>query len=162
MRLLLIRHAIAVPHGTPGVEEDERPLTREGARRFRKAARGLACVVARPDALLTSPLPRAFQTANLAGRAWGRMTPVKAGPLATGDVEGLADLLARQPQEATVALVGHEPHMSSLLSRLLAGSIPGRFTFRKGGAALVELPGPFAEGGQLVWFLPPRVLRRLG
>ena len=59
MRLLLIRHAIAVPRGTPDVPDDERPLTKRGVTRFRSAARGLAEAVARPDVLLTSPLLRA-------------------------------------------------------------------------------------------------------
>jgi phosphohistidine phosphatase SixA len=55
----MIRHAIAVPRGTPDIPDDERPLTKRGRRRFRSAARGLACLVKRPDFLLSSPLPRA-------------------------------------------------------------------------------------------------------
>ena len=62
MRLLIIRHAIAVPRGTPGIPDDERPLTPAGRKRFQTAARGLARVARRPDVLLTSPLPRALAT----------------------------------------------------------------------------------------------------
>jgi phosphohistidine phosphatase SixA len=58
--------------------------------------------------------------------------------------------------------VGHEPHLSDLLARLLGGAAPERLTFRKGGVALVELPGALAEGGRLVWYLRPRILRQLG
>ena len=64
MKLLLIRHATAVPSGTPGIPDDERPLTAKGKKKFRLAARGLARIVRRPDALLTSPLPRALETAS--------------------------------------------------------------------------------------------------
>ncbi len=161
MRLVIIRHAIAVPHGTPEIPEDERPLTPKGEKRFRKAARGLARVVGRPDALLTSPLLRASQTAVIAAAAWGRIEPVELPALATGDFDGLAAALAAYPEDARVAIVGHEPHVSELLARLLGTSRADRLTFRKGGAALVDLPGPPAEGGALVWFLTPRLLRRL-
>src|SRR5712691_2564228 len=71
MRLLFIRHAIAVPRGTPGIPDDERPLTPDGEKRFRKAARGLARIAAPPEILLTSPLPRARKTAEIAAQAWG-------------------------------------------------------------------------------------------
>jgi phosphohistidine phosphatase len=60
-----------------------------------------------------------------------------------------------------VALVGHEPSLSEALAKLVDARDPARLAFRKGGAALVDLPGPASDGGQLVWFLPPRILRRL-
>ena len=49
MQVLIIRHAIAVPRGTPDIPDDERPLTRAGEKRFRSAARGLARIADRPD-----------------------------------------------------------------------------------------------------------------
>src|SRR6266850_5759996 len=73
MRLLIVRHAIAVPHGTPEVPEDERPLTPRGEKRFRAAARGLVRICRRPDVLLSSPLVRARQTADIAAEAWGEV-----------------------------------------------------------------------------------------
>lgn len=162
MQLLIIRHAIAAERGTPGMPDDERPLTPEGRNKFREAAAGLAAIVERPAALLTSPLLRARQTAEIAAAAWGRLKVQELPALAGGDIDGLAAALAKQPQDATVALVGHEPHTSDLLARLLGGAAPERLTFRKGGAALVELPGSLAEGGRLVWYLRPRILRQLG
>ena len=66
MQLLIIRHAIAVPRGTPGIPDEDRPLTPEGEQKFREAAEGLAKLVDRPDALLTSPWLRAKQTAAIA------------------------------------------------------------------------------------------------
>ena len=54
MKLLLIRHAAAMPSGTPGVLDDERPLTPDGTAKFRVAARGLARVTRRPDVMLTA------------------------------------------------------------------------------------------------------------
>jgi phosphohistidine phosphatase len=162
VRLVLIRHAIAVPSGTPGFADDERPLTPRGRRRFRPAARGLARITPRPAVLLSSPLPRALETAAIAAKAWGRLRPRAEPLLARGSVSRILDALASQPKDATVALVGHEPTLSLLLARLVGGAQAGRLTLRKGGAALVDLPGPPADGGRLVWYLRPRLLRLIG
>ena len=162
MQLLIIRHAIAVPSGTPDIPDEERPLTPRGKARFRSAARGLARICKRPDALLTSPLLRAAQTAAIAAKAWGKIAPEECPALASGSFDELAAALAGYPDSTLIALVGHEPHVSELLARLLGSSRTDRLTFRKGAAALVELPGPLAEGGALAFYLPPRVLRRLG
>jgi phosphohistidine phosphatase len=161
MHLLIIRHAPAVDRGTPGIPDEERPLTPEGELKFREAAKGLAHLVGRPDALLTSPLLRAKQTAVLAAAAWGKIAPKETSALAGGSFEEQAEVLDRYPDDATVAVVGHEPHLSGLLARLLGSRHDDRLTLKKGGAALVEVRGRLAEGGELVWFLPPKVLRKL-
>jgi phosphohistidine phosphatase len=161
VKLLIVRHAIAVERGTPGIPDDERRLTPEGKKRFRKAARGLARLVPRPDALLTSPLPRARETAEIAARAWGRVPVKSVEALQGGDTAALEAALGSRGNDALVAIVGHEPHLSALLARLLDSRRADRVAFRKGGAALVEVPGPLTDGGHLLWFLPPKVLRQL-
>ncbi len=161
MRLLLIRHAAAVPRGTPGVLDDERPLTPRGSAKFRVAARGLARIADRPDLLLTSPLPRARVTAEIAARAFKRVKPRIEPVLAHGSVDSILAALQTHPPDATVAIVGHEPALSDLLARLLGGTQGDRFAFKKGGAVLVDLPdGPSARG-RLIWFVKPRILRAL-
>ena len=161
MHLLIIRHAIAVPHGTPGVAEDERPLTSRGIRRFQDAARGLARVCPRPDVILTSPLVRARQTAEIAAAAWGRVKPRDEKALAGGSFEEVAAAVEKHAGKKLVVIVGHEPHFSLLLARLLGSDAPERLTFKKGGAALVDLPDGVSGGGVLIWFLKPKVLRAL-
>jgi phosphohistidine phosphatase len=161
VRVLIIRHASAVPSGTPGIPDDDRPLTPRGKARFRVAAQGLARIAHRPDLLLTSPLPRARATAEIAARAFRRIEPVVERALAHGSVADVLAVLARQPAEATVAIVGHEPVVSSLLARLLGASRGDGFAFKKGGVALVDLPGGPRAAGRLVWFLKPRILRSL-
>jgi phosphohistidine phosphatase len=161
MRLLIIRHAAAVPSGTPGVAEDARPLTPRGRARFRLAARGLARIGHRPDVLLTSPLPRAHATAEIAARAFRRLEPVIEPALAHGSVAEVVAALARQPADALVAIVGHEPVVSGLLARLLGAGDGGRLPFKKGGAALVDLPDGARGSGRLIWFLKPRILRTI-
>jgi phosphohistidine phosphatase len=161
MELLLIRHAAAVPSGTPGIADDERPLTAKGARKFRLAARGLARVARRPDVLLTSPLPRARQTADITARAFGRVEPRVEPALAAKSAAQIAEALGRQPRDGSVAIVGHEPVLSALLARLLGASDGARVAFKKGAAALVDLPEGPATPGRLVWFLKPSILRTL-
>ncbi len=161
MRLLVVRHAIAVAHGTPGVADNDRPLTPEGETRFREAARGLARILDAPDALLTSPWLRARQTAALAAEAWDGPQPKLTPALASGSFDEQARVLDEYPEDATVAIFGHEPWVSELLARLLGTRASDRLTFKKGGAALLEVPGRLAEGGALVWYLPPKLLRKL-
>ena len=161
MRLLIIRHAAAVASGTPGIADDDRPLTPKGKARFRAAAKGLARIVARPDVLLTSPLPRARETAEIAARAFERLEPRIEPALASGRVDQIVAALATTPRDATVAVVGHEPVLGALLARLVGAPLGEAFAFKKGGAALVDLPaGPLA-GGRLIWFVKPRILRDL-
>jgi phosphohistidine phosphatase len=161
MRLLIIRHAIAVARGTPGIADADRSLTPEGKQKFAEAAAGLARLVDPPDALLTSPWLRARQTAEIAAAAWGKVTPQEVEALAGGTFAELARVLDAYPEAATVALVGHEPHVSELLGRLVGSKATERLAFKKGGTALVEIRGRLADGGDLVWFLPPKVLRKL-
>jgi len=60
-----------------------------------------------------------------------------------------------------VAIVGHEPVLGALLARLIGAADGGRFAFKKGGAALVDLPTGARGTGRLVWFVKPRILRAL-
>jgi phosphohistidine phosphatase len=161
MKLLVIRHAAAVPAATRGTPDDERPLTAKGKAKFREAAKGLARITRRPDVLLTSPLPRARQTAEIAARAFKRVEPTIESALAHGSVRGILGAVGVHPADATVAIVGHEPGLSALLAHLLGSAHRDRFALKKGGAALVDLPDGPSEPGRLVWFLKPGVLRAL-
>jgi phosphohistidine phosphatase len=160
MKLLIVRHAAAVPRGTPGISDDDRPLTPRGKAKFRAAARGLARIADRPDLLLTSPLPRAKATAEIAALAFKRVEPRMEPALAGESVEGIVAALRKLPPAQTVAIVGHEPVLSALLAHFL-GARSERLPFRKGGAALVDLPDGPGAAGRLVWFLKPRILRTL-
>ena len=163
MLLVIVRHAAAVERGEDGLDDAERPLTTRGRDRFREAARGLARIVSTPDLVLSSPLVRALQTAEIAAEAWGAVHPVLEPTLADGPVADLLPALARHAGLATVAVFGHEPQLSGLVARLIGLSTPEPVSFKKGGVALIETDDPLSEEpGRLVAFLPPRVLRALG
>ena len=139
----------------------ERPLTPAGRAEFSVAARGLARIVGRVDVLLTSPLARARETAEIAASVFKDVAPVIEPGLASDRVHATVAALARHPPDATVALVGHGPMLGVLLARMVGSADADRFTLRRGGAALVDLPDGPGSAGQLIWFLPPRVLRAL-
>jgi phosphohistidine phosphatase len=160
MRLLFIRHAIAVPLGG-ALEDEDRPLTTEGEQRFHEAARMLARIARKPEGLLTSPLLRARQTATIVADAWGASPPTLLPALAKGDWPGICRALANFKNDDTIALVGHESWMSILTARLLGSKSPHAFDYRKGGVALIKIENLEACRGTLLWFIPPRVFRRL-
>jgi phosphohistidine phosphatase len=160
MELLIVRHGIAVEAGTPGFTEENRPLTKEGEEKFREVARGLAELLPAPDSLLTSPLARAHRTAEIAAKAWGARLEVSPR-LAGRGVEEILTLIQKNDRRKLVALFGHEPDCSELVARLLGARHAASFAFKKGGAALLEV-APDASRGVLLWFLPPKVLRRIG
>jgi phosphohistidine phosphatase len=163
MQLLIVRHAPATPRGQDSIPDAARPLTPRGEARFRESARGIARLLPSADVVLSSPLLRARQTAEIAAEAWQGVRVSLETALAAGDLSTLLPLLARHAKRDVVALFGHEPQLSLLLAHLLGCDFPEAVAFRKGGAALVEVADPTVRGAaQLLWLLPPRILRRLG
>jgi len=140
---------------------EERPLSPEGEQRFVQTARVLARVVQKPRAILTSPHVRAQQTAAIAARAWGYRNPIVVPALAEGDWPGICHALAEYKGDDTIPLVGHENWISTLTARFVGSSNRRAFDYRKGGAALIDAENLKACKGTLLWFIPPRVFRRL-
>lgn len=162
MEICLVRHAVAVERGTAGYEDDAlRPLTPRGRDRMVTAARGLHRLFA-PEVVVTSPLVRARETADILLAEYGLHKARVSDALATGDnaqfLEELDDIDADR-----VMLVGHEPYMSATLSWLLSGDQARVSTvFKKGAAALVGCTGAPRPGGcWLEWLLPPAALRAM-
>jgi phosphohistidine phosphatase len=164
MELCLVRHAIAVERGSSEYPDDaSRPLTDEGRERMERGARGLAWLWT-PELIVSSPLVRALETAAILQAALGDPPIRYSEALANGDHGELFDDL-RDHRRESIAVVGHEPWLSELLSCSLSAS-PRRMhsDFKKGGAALVTFPGARMDAGTalLNWFLTPSVLRKLG
>lgn len=168
MDLLVIRHAIAEERevfAATGKGDDLRPLTDRGRERMKESARGLVRVVERIDVLATSPYTRAAQTADILAAAYGDLEPVSIGALTPDSpFPSLVDWLRTVAHHETVAIVGHEPHLSELVTLMLLGRAgPGFVTFKKGTACLLALNGQVTPGrGRVKWVLTPRQLRKLG
>lgn len=161
VRLYLVRHGVAEERGPSWPDDSMRPLTAEGIERMREVARGLAAAGVEFDEILTSPLTRARQTAELLARAYGRPPRVATfEALAGGSPPAVVNGLARFARRRSLALVGHEPALGELAAVLVGASqaIP----FKKGGVCCVAVDGlPPAVPATLEWFMPPRLLRRL-
>ncbi len=165
MRLYIVRHGIAVPHGAPGVAEDERPLTEEGIEKMKLAASGLKKLDVAPELILSSPLPRAEQTAKIVQKALGpkvslRLTRALSPAGNRADV--YKEMKAHESLEGLM-LVGHQPSLGEIAGEIAWGSPDRYLELKKGGAVAIELerlsPIP---GGTLLWLLTPSVLRQLG
>lgn len=163
MDICLVRHAVAVERGSTGFEDDAlRPLTAQGRARMVEAAAGLKRLLT-PQVILTSPLVRAAETAEILRKAYGLGKPRVCDALATGDHDGVLTAI-EEADAGAIALVGHEPWMSELLAYLLTGDRAGMAAvFKKGAAALVGSAAEPAPGHcWLEWLIQPGALRRLG
>ena len=164
MDLLIVRHAIAFERNAKRWPDDrERPLTSEGTARARQAAKGLKRLVDRPQRLLTSPLTRAKQTAEILTQFADWPAALECPALSPQEPpEAVFDVLRSQPQKL-IALVGHQPG----LGRLIAASVPGAvqpqaFELKKFGVALLSFDGvPRAGRAVLQWLVAPKLLRGL-
>lgn len=156
MELFLIRHAIA----EDGDDDDARPLSAKGSRRFKDIVLGLNRLGIRFHRILHSPKLRAVQTAEM-------LAPLLDGALeqtpllAISPATALLELLAGEA-EGVVAVVGHEPYLSTLLAWLVTGeaTLGGAFELKKGSVARLE-GTPTPAGMRLQALLPPSVMRRL-
>jgi phosphohistidine phosphatase len=162
--LYVLRHGIAVPHGTPEVAEDDRPLTPKGEKRVRQIGRGLGRIGVRPDRIVSSPLPRALKTAEIVAEVLDIADRLETADAlrADRDAASIRDWVRTRP-EANLMLVGHNPGLSNLLGLLLAGQpIPSRLELRKGGiAALSAQAGMEKPEMSLDWLARPCLFRRL-
>jgi phosphohistidine phosphatase len=160
--LYVIRHGLAEERGDAWPDDSKRPLTEEGVSRMRKSARGLARIGVAIDIILTSPLVRARQTAELvAGGLDPRPSLVNVDSLAPdgGYAAVLADLQkhARRPR---IALVGHEPMLGELAARLIGSR--HAIEFKKGAVCRIDIDDlPPAGPGELRWMLTPKIMRAL-
>jgi phosphohistidine phosphatase len=167
MRLLVIRHAVAEERdafAVTGQPDTQRPLTDDGRKKMKAAARGLKGIVPKLNVLATSPLLRAAQTAEIVSREYGGVESRTVEELSTERrPDELLGWLRGHQLGDTVAIVGHEPHLGFLVGWLLTGRNDSFVDFKKGGAALLEFDDPPSGGNAVLsWALPPRLLRSLG
>jgi phosphohistidine phosphatase len=160
VELTLVRHGVAEDAGPrTGGRDEPRSLTPDGAERMRRAAAGLAALGVAPDLVLTSPLPRCRETAQIVQDAVGGQL-VEDDRLRPGmDLAGLADVLAEHPEAARVVVCGHQPDLAEVATELAGG---GRIEFKKGAAVVLEAAALQPAAGYLRAAYPPATLRALG
>jgi len=160
MKLYVVRHGIA-EDGAPDLPDEERRLTEEGRDELRRSVEGLAAFGLRLDAVLTSPLVRARETAALLRKGIPGPPPAVLPDLAPGGDLGRV-LRAVEGVGERVAVVGHEPGLGCLVSLALFGQETDATPLRKGGVVCLRFDAPPRPGrAALVWALTPRQLRHL-
>ena len=153
MRILLIRHGEAIEHGARS--DSERWLTAHGRQTTRRVAAWLA-EHAPPRTVLTSPLVRAAQTAEIVLSACGLDDAAVFRELATGDVAAVVERVMTFHGEGPLCLVGHEPTLSEVIARALGLDAPPRFP--KSGVFALERDGHGAM--TFLWRLRPKDITR--
>jgi phosphohistidine phosphatase len=160
MRLFFLRHGIAEDRA-PGKSDFQRRLTEEGVAEMEAVGKGLRKLDLRLDLILTSPLVRARETAEIAAKALDLEQALKIEErLASGC--GFSDLqqaLSGVPDQARVLLVGHEPDFSELVGRLIGG---GSVRVKKASLAFVDVDPVQPGHGCLRWLLEAEQMGRIG
>jgi phosphohistidine phosphatase len=160
MQVWLIRHAVAAEREEFNGPDEARPLTAKGERQFRSFIDWLVEQTTTPSVIVTSPLVRAAQTAEIARKGLGlKKKDVSESQILSPGAEPQALVeLARQSSPSivsTVALVGHEPDLSRAVSAFIGG---GEIAFGKGFVAAIDFPEEPALGaGRLCWFVGPKL-----
>jgi phosphohistidine phosphatase len=166
MELYLIRHGLAQQLGMKNDFTDERrTLTAEGRDRMREVSRGLRKLGVQLDLLITSPLVRAVETAELVAEAlaFNKKEIVQTAGLAPG---GSADELFSEIKTHTgvesAGLVGHEPYLGELAARMVQSTGHLAISLRKGGVCCINVVETVPSfRGELVWLMTPKQLRLL-
>src|SRR5437773_11224908 len=131
--------------------DDERPLTKRGKKEMREVAKFLARLKVRLTLIVTSPLPRASQTAEIAAD-YLKAKLRKDELLAPGF--GMSELrtVLKRHRAKVLGMVGHDPEFTNVISGLTGASLK----LSKAGVALVDVE-PESEQGKLLWLLPPKI-----
>jgi phosphohistidine phosphatase len=162
MELYVVRHAIAEVRDSARWPDDaQRPLTDRGRDRFRPVAELLARVAPDVSVVLSSGFVRAWQTAELLAEHAGWPPPIHCPELEFEPSGAVCESLAGQGAEGAVAVVGHEPSLSELVSYLLTGSDEAvAVDMKKGGVVWLSFPAAGQPGAAtLRWYLTPRLAR---
>jgi phosphohistidine phosphatase len=164
MDIYLFRHAEAGKRIPARARDIERSLTVEGKEELEDIARSLARLKIKPDHIVSSPLKRTRETADIVAKAlkqrgkveiWDELKP-------EGSKLDLFKRLSKLKPEATVLCVGHEPYLSQAINEVMGHQGPPRILLRKCGLARLSVKAfsPKVEG-ELRWLLTPRLLKRM-
>jgi phosphohistidine phosphatase len=161
MDLLILRHAKAGDR-SEGKPDDARTLTKKGIRDIRRVSRWMIRSGSLPDVIVTSPLARAKETAEILARSisfdgdvalWEELRPEQPS-------SAVVDRLSELGEGSLPLLVGHEPQLSSLVASLIGAGSDARIRLEKGGIARIRnIPMHPGGTGELQWLLTPRLFR---
>lgn len=162
--LYFLRHGIAVLRGTPGIRDFDRPLTEEGQKKLIRSVKGMQSLNLVFDAILSSPLVRAFETAEVVVEhlPFGGEIEIEETLRPEGELRDFLSRLKTRPEQR-ILLTGHEPAMSLWVQALLGCETTGTIRLKKGALChlKIDLSGnpPWTE---MIFLIQPKILRSLG
>jgi phosphohistidine phosphatase len=162
MEIYILRHGIAVDRGTLGYKKDsDRPLTNEGEEKMHQIAKAILAMDLKFDLILSSPYVRAQQTAQIVAAELDEEVTLTEFLVPNGNaLELIRELNDEKPQR--VLLVGHEPHLSGLISVLVTGESDAAIELKKGGLCKLSTDRlAFGQCATLNWLLTPKQLRSM-
>jgi phosphohistidine phosphatase len=161
MIIYIVRHASAGQHLTNPKKDEKRPLEADGIEQCGVVGRALAALNAQPDAIISSPLKRATQTASLIGNELGYEGKLLLDPALRPDAS-FADfrrMLDKYSKHEALMVVGHNPSISEFMARVIAkAGCEAQVDFKKGAVARVET---FRRSATLNWFFTPKIARAI-
>lgn len=161
MIVYFIRHASAGHHLPNPTQDERRALDEEGIEQSTQMGRALAAMDVRVDAVISSPLKRATQTASLVANEIGFDGKLQRTPALrpSARIEAFRELLDRNRNLEAVAVVGHNPSLSQFLSLIISeGASEGSIDLKKGAVARVDVSG---GSGMLKWVMTPKMVQTL-
>jgi phosphohistidine phosphatase len=165
MNLYIVRHAIAVDEGTSDYESDsERPLNDKGRKKMRQIAKGLRNLGIEFDLILSSPYVRARETAEILADVFKMKNKIVFSDIhiPMGNPELLITVVNDKYSVDSMAVVGHEPHLSTLVGLLVAENAKIDVTLKKGGVCYLSADELHHEHrATLEWLLTPGILTEI-
>jgi phosphohistidine phosphatase len=163
--LYIMRHGKAVARGHHAYPDDsKRPLTSEGRKDLQKITKGMVRIGVILDWIVSSPLVRAQETAQIVAESLTPQVRVELSEALSpgGSAEGLLTFLGGHSTRQRTLLVGHEPDLSNLVCRLIGADPLPNLALKKGGCCLLIFAKfPQLSAGRLLWWATPKVLRSL-
>jgi phosphohistidine phosphatase len=133
--------------------DDERPLTKKGKKEIKKLAKFLVRLDVDLDEIMTSPLPRAAQTAEIVGERYSLIAH-EDDRLKPGFDCGDLEKILKDRYDLALMIAGHEPDFTKAISAITGAQLK----LAKGGIALVDL-NPSSMKGTLLWLFPPKLAK---
>jgi phosphohistidine phosphatase len=161
MFVYFLRHASANQHKILPKHDDERPIDKLGKQQCHVVGQALVAFGVKVDAVISSPLIRAIQTAELAVTELGYQDRIVISDAMRPEAnfDQFHDLLGHYSESKAIMVVGHNPSITEFLLHLMTGNEPSDCVdFKKGAVAKIEVQG---EKGVLHWLLTPKMASKL-
>ncbi len=164
MDLYVLRHGEAGKSAPLSSKDLERKLTQSGRERIESIGESLKDWEINFDKILTSPLPRAQETASTMAKVLGIENRLEECDelKPEGNRLDLYKKLAKMKRESTVMIVGHEPYLSTLMGDIISGNPNSHISLKKGGLAKIRIEVFLPRiSGELRWLLTPRQITKM-